>query len=126
MDPSNYDQRIGLDATDEEGRGVDPLETLIANDAYCLALLSSGIILLVEWLQVASKHSVACSIHDGSNSNALAELIRFKSPNKTSAKPTQSALLLTDTGAAHDETKEGNMGMDTVGRLNRILHFFFD
>ena len=100
-----------------QGLSVDPLESAIANDAYRLQLLESGISTLVQWLQVATKHSVARSRDGGSSDSALAELVRYNSTaSSKSTLRTRSARLALASGA-HDEEKEEH----SEGRLAGIF-----
>ena len=106
-----------LEVVQGQGLSVDPLESAIANDAYRLQLLESAISTLVQWLQVATKHSVARSRDGGSSDNALSELVRYNSTaSSTSALRTRSARLALASGA-HDEEKEEH----SEGRLGDIL-----
>ena len=68
-----------LEVVQGQGLSVDPLESAIADDAYRLQLLESAISTPVQWLQVATKHSVARSRDGGSSDNALSELVRYNS-----------------------------------------------
>ena len=120
---------MDLQVVEGEAFTVDPAESAIATDAYQLQLLESGVCTLVQWLQVATKHSVARSKANsggGGANNALAELVRYNSKAVT-AKPAtrrtrQAAAALS---GAYDEEKEGQSSSSSSGgRLSAIFAQF--
>jgi hypothetical protein len=122
-----------LQVVEGEAFTVDPAESAIATDAYQLQLLESGVCTLVQWLQVATKHSVARSKANsggGGANNALAELVRYNSKAVT-AKPatrrTRQAAAAAALSGAYDEEKEGQSSSSSGssgGRLSAIFAQF--